>query len=181
MRCKPPVLMPALLIAVLMPGCSASNPRAARDELLAVDTKFSRDVAEKGLEVYEQYFAEDAVSMPAFEPMVEGKTAILDTYRPYYRDPRFKLTWQPMRAEVSRDGTLGFTIGRYQVTHVDDQGKPITRTGKYVTVWRREWDGTWKVVLDGGSPDERPAPAGESAPDGASGDHAAPPAASGAR
>ena len=37
----------------------------------------------------------------------------------------------------------------------DESGALVTRVGKYVTIWRREYDGTWKVLLDGGSPDER--------------------------
>jgi hypothetical protein len=58
-------------------------------------------VASQGLSVFERYYAEDAVEMPSFQPFIEGKSAILDFYRPYGNNPSFKLTWKPSRAEVS--------------------------------------------------------------------------------
>src|SRR5262245_24828214 len=101
--------------------------------------------------------------MPALQPLIEGKSAILDFYRPYI-NPNFKLTWKPARAEVSKDGDLGFTYGHYQATTADESGKLTTRVGKYVTIWRRGYDGAWKVLLDGGSPDEREPAAAAAAP-----------------
>jgi ketosteroid isomerase-like protein len=156
---RPLTLMTVVLLAILLPACTGTTSRAAREELLAVDAKFAALVEEKGLSVYEDYFAEDAVSLPAFEPMVEGKAAIIETYRPYYNSSKFRLRWKPTRAEVSEDNRFGFTIGHYEVTYVNDQGVSVTRIGKYVTVWRKDWDGRWKVVVDGGSPDEHPLPA----------------------
>ena len=179
MRPSLPALSPLIVVAALVAGCGGHNPRAAREELLAVDERFAAEVAEKGLTVFERYYAEDAVEMPSFQPMIEGKSAILEFYRPYSSNPRYKLTWKPTRAEVSDDGGLGYTYGHYEVATVDEQGTPLTRVGKYVTVWRREYDGGWKVVLDGGSPDEREAPpaAGAPAPAAASGGTTASPGA----
>jgi hypothetical protein len=51
-----------------------------------------------------------------------------------------------MAASASPTGTTATTA--------DDQGL-VSRVGKYFTIWRREYDGGWKVVLDGGSPDQR--------------------------
>src|SRR5262249_59307579 len=123
---------------------AGKNSGAAREELLSVDETFASEVADKGLVVFQRYYAEDAVEMPAFQPLIEGKTAILDFYKPYGNNPNFKLTWKPARAEVSKDGDLGFTYGHYQATTADENGVPVTRVGKYVTVWRREYDGTCK-------------------------------------
>jgi ketosteroid isomerase-like protein len=30
-------------------------------------------------------------------------------------------------------------------------GQPTTETGKYVTVWKKQKDGSWKVALDMGN------------------------------
>jgi ketosteroid isomerase-like protein len=153
-------LPPLVVLASLAAGCGGHNPRAAREELLAVDEHLAAEVAEQGISVFERYYAEDAVELPSFEPIIEGKSAILDFYRPYSNNPSFKLTWKPTRAEVSEDGGLGFTYGHYQATTADDQGNLVTRAGKYITIWRREYDGGWKIILDGGSPDQREAPPG---------------------
>ena len=158
MRSVLPALPPLVVLAALFAGCEGSSQRAAREELLAADERFAAEVADKGVSVFERYYAEDAVEMPSFQPLIEGKSAILEFYRPYGNNPSFKLTWTPARAEVSKEGDLGFTYGHYQATTVDEQGTPVTRVGKYVTIWRREYDGGWKVILDGGSPDQREAP-----------------------
>jgi len=155
MRPSLPALPPLVVLAALVAGCGGHNPRAARQELLAIDEHFAAEVTSQGLSVFERYYAEDAVEMPSFQPMIEGKSAILDFYRAYGSNPSFKLTWKPSRAEVSEDGGLGFTYGHYEATTADDQGNLVTRVGKYVTIWRREYDGSWKVILDGGSPDQR--------------------------
>jgi ketosteroid isomerase-like protein len=164
MRPSLPALPPLVVLAALVAGCGGHNPRAAREELLAVDEHFAAEVASQGLSVFERYYAEDAVEMPSFQPIIEGKSAILEFYRPYGNNPSFKLTWKPSRAEVSEDGGLGFTYGHYEATTADDQGNLVSRVGKYVTIWRREYDGSWKVILDGGSPDDREAPPDAVAP-----------------
>jgi ketosteroid isomerase-like protein len=158
MRPSLPALSPLVVLAALIAGCGGPNPRVARDELLSVDERFATEVAEHGVSVFERYYAEDAVEMPAFQPLLEGKSAVLEFYKPYGNNPNFKLTWKPIHAEVSKEGDLGFTYGHYQATTIDDEGTPVTRVGKYVTIWRREYDGGWKVVLDGGSPDQRESP-----------------------
>ena len=101
MRPSLPALPPLVVLAALVAGCGGHNPRAAREELLSVDERFAAEVADQGLSVFERYYAEDAVEMPAFQPMIEGKSAILDFYRPYGNNPSFKLTWKPIR-EIGR-------------------------------------------------------------------------------
>ena len=45
-------------------------------------------------------------------------------------------------------GDLGYSIGTLEVTVNDAEGNPVTRGGKYTTVWRKQKDGQWKVVSD---------------------------------
>jgi len=51
--------------------------------------------------------------------------------------------------EVSQDGTLGYTWGRYDFTTHGKDGKDSTDTGVYLTIWRRDASGAWKVAYDG--------------------------------
>jgi ketosteroid isomerase-like protein len=62
--------------------------------------------------------------------------------------PNLKITWQADNANVARSGELGYTSGAYQMSFTDAAGKTIPDNGKYVTVWRKQADGNWKVVLD---------------------------------
>jgi len=59
----------------------------------------------------------------------------------------------PARAQVLIPGVLGMTTGRFERRWVGTEGKPQHRKGTYVTIWKKQPDGAWKVVFDTGSPD----------------------------
>jgi hypothetical protein len=63
-------------------------------------------------------------------------------------NPGFAVGWQPTTVEVSTAGDLGYTVGTYESTLQDEHGNPVTDRGKYVTVWKKQPDGKWKVVAD---------------------------------
>ncbi len=42
---------------------------------------------------------------------------------------------------------MGYTIGTYELT-VEQDGAPMVTVGKYVTLWKKQADGSWKVVVD---------------------------------
>jgi len=62
------------------------------------------------------------------------------------------LTWHPVFAWVTTSEDLGFTIGEYIATMRGPSGAAVQRFGKYLTVWQRQGDGSWKFVADGGNP-----------------------------
>lgn len=62
------------------------------------------------------------------------------------------LTWHPVFAWVTSSEDLGFTVGEYIATLRGPSGAAVQRFGKYLTVWQRQRDGTWKFVADGGNP-----------------------------
>ena len=64
-------------------------------------------------------------------------------------DPAFALQFSASRVEVAASNDLGFTEGTYSMTMTDPKRKkPVTEKGKYVTVFRRLPDGSWKSVED---------------------------------
>lgn len=61
------------------------------------------------------------------------------------------IKWNPIKAEVSNDGSLGYTWGNWTYTVKDKNGKENITYGNYVTIWKKQLDGKWKFVLDGGN------------------------------
>lgn len=55
-------------------------------------------------------------------------------------------------------GDMGFTWGHFVEQSKDKSGKPATRSGRYMTIWKRQADGTWKVAMDASN--EEPADCG---------------------
>ena len=72
----------------------------------------------------------------------------------FFATPGNRLEWKPTGAESERD--LGCTLGRYQMTQVDEKGGKTIGHGTYITAWRRQPDQSWKVIFDGGVPDPAP-------------------------
>ena len=72
-------------------------------------------------------------------------------------EPGLKLLWEPDTAVIAASGDIGYTIGRSQVRQTNPDGSVAVRsTGRYLTIWRRQPDGSWKVELDTGNTDPKP-------------------------
>ena len=149
-------LIALALVACASLACEEVESREDRRALLALDREFAQKVEQHGFKVLEDFYDEDAVYMPSFASTIEGREKILDAYRPYYDSTAIRLSWVPSRAEVARSRDMGWTIGTYTVTHTDDKGTTTIRHGRYVTIWKKQRDGSWKAVLDSGTPDEKP-------------------------
>src|SRR6266496_5162939 len=59
------------------------------------------------------------------------------------------LSWWPLGAEIAQSGDLGCSVGEATI-------ESLHHYSKYLTVWKRQQDGGWKFVADGGN--QRPAP-----------------------
>ena len=117
--------------------------------LLDADKAFDRDTAARGLEGWMGWFAEDA-QIPGQTGMVQGPAALREVYSKMFAAKEFSIHWWPVHAELSADGTLGYTFGRAKVSWRDEKGALQTKDGRYTTVWRRQKDGSYKVIFDMG-------------------------------
>lgn len=139
----------ALALSVAAAGAATAGDAAARREaLLEADRAFARATADKGSEGWMAWFADDGMIVTAEGPLARGRQAVHDLTAPFLEDPNVTFTWEPELAEVAAAGDMGWTVGSYRVTAIGEDGQPIERTGRYVTVWQRQDDGSWKVALD---------------------------------
>lgn len=81
-------------------------------------------------------------------PIAQGRQAISQLFTGFFSLKNLKISWHADKASVARSGELGYTSGAYQMTFTDQNGKDVSDKGKYVTVWKKQSDGSWKVVLD---------------------------------
>ncbi len=65
-------------------------------------------------------------------------------------NPEYLLRWEPTNAGVFADGSHGFTTGHGELVRRTPPGDTAW-AGHYVTIWRRESGGQWRVILDTGS------------------------------
>jgi ketosteroid isomerase-like protein len=133
-----------ILLAAGMSGCV--KPTA--EDLIRVDQEFSKSSQENGMKfAFLQYAADSAVLLQRNALPVVGKKVIAEAFE-LFSDTVFILSWEPLDAEISNSGDLGYTYGLY--TSFIKADSSVAR-GKYVTIWEKQADGSWKFVLDGGN------------------------------
>ncbi|HET9359126.1 MAG TPA: DUF4440 domain-containing protein [Vicinamibacterales bacterium] len=95
------------------------------------------------------YWAENATLMAPGLPAVKGSAAIKPVIAELVADPNFSLSLQTVTVEASRGGDFGYTQGTYTVTATDPATKKaVTEKGKYLTLYMKQPDGSWKSVQD---------------------------------
>ena len=110
------------------------------------------------MDAFVDLMIDDAYLLPPDAPLAEGKEAIRAVIAALEATPGFSVTWSPSAAEVGSGGDLGFTIGTYEMTMDDPEGNPTRIVGKYITVWKKQSDGTWKATADMFNADGPPTP-----------------------
>lgn len=114
-------------------------------QILDTDREFSKYSQENNpAEAFKKYLISDAVMLPNNQNPVLGIDSIFQSMGPTSTD---KLSWEPQGGKVSNDGTLGYTWGIY--TMIIDSGKQYL--GKYLNVWEKQLDGSYKVIADMGN------------------------------
>jgi ketosteroid isomerase-like protein len=147
------VAMLALGAAALIGG--ETNPRA--DVLADADRAFAKATAERGLDGFTSFLAGNAMTLRPDSPVIIGRDELAKRWAPLLNDPAARITWQPLHAEIARSGDLGYTVGSYQITRTEAGVARVAGSGKYVTIWRKQRDGSWKVEFDSGVQDTQPA------------------------
>jgi hypothetical protein len=114
-------------------------------ELEEADRAFARDTAARGVEGWVSAFdAEGAIWRGG---RIEGLEAIRKAMGPILAGG--PLRWEPVASGLAPDGQRGYTVGRWTLG---------ATKGVYVSIWRRQPDGTWKVLFDVGTsrPERKP-------------------------
>lgn len=114
--------------------------------LYKLEAEFAADTAKGGGRAFAAWFAPDAVTLANGKAPVVGHDAIAAeaTWSP----ESYQLTWTPEGGRMAANGDMGFTWGQYHGTAKDAEGNPVKTTGRYMTVWRKQPDGSWKVEMD---------------------------------
>jgi ketosteroid isomerase-like protein len=62
--------------------------------------------------------------------------------------PGAAVSWTATKVEVAKAGDLAYVSGTYEETMTDASGKPAKDRGKYLEIFKKQADGTWKAILD---------------------------------
>ena len=119
----------------------------AEDPVAAVknaDAAWAKAAAAHDLVNSLSYYASDAVVLPAHEEMLTNKPDILKSWTALL-DKNNAVTWKPMWVEAAKSGELVYVVGTYTMSTKVAKGKPTVDRGKYLAVWKKQDDGSWKA------------------------------------
>jgi uncharacterized protein (TIGR02246 family) len=96
-------------------------------------------------------FADDGIQLAGSGKIFKGPKQIMERQKAAMAgaDPGVKVTVTTVN--VWLDGDTAYETGKYKYEYTE-KGKPGTDEGRYVTIWKRQKDGSWKLSMDMGVP-----------------------------
>ncbi|MGC4102793.1 YybH family protein [Ferruginibacter sp.] len=142
-----------VVVACVMLSCNLFEKKKEvagpeeRQKMMDTDRAFSKLSVAKGMKnAFLEYIDSNGVLLRPDQFPIVGADAI--DFLIQINDTAYTLQWEPKDGAVAQSGELGYTYGLYKLT---PSGKDTSLYGTYVSVWKKQSDGSWKFVLDSGN------------------------------
>ena len=112
------------------------------EEVRQAEIGFAKAFADRDKAKFFSYVADDAVFLSALGTL-RGKAEVIERWSRFFDGvPVAPFSWGPERVELTSHGTIGFSMGPIY-------GSNGKHGGYYSSIWQKQKDGTWKVIVDG--------------------------------
>lgn len=141
------LLMPFFLLTACYKKKEIKDTTEQKAEMIAAEISFSEMSKEKGTRAALMQFIDTngVLLRPNSFPLV-GADAI--DFISQSNDTAYTMIWQPKGGNIAASGELGYTFGVYSVL---PKNKDAAMHGTYVNIWKKQADGSWKLLLDSGN------------------------------
>jgi len=141
------LLFPFFLVTACGRKKEIKDTTEQRAEMIAAEISFSEMSKTKGTKAAMMQFIDSngVLLRPNSFPLV-GADAI--DFISQSNDSTYTMIWQPKGGNIAASGELGYTFGVYSVF---PKNKDSAMHGTYVNVWKKQPDGSWKLLLDSGN------------------------------
>ena len=142
-------LLSLLAVSAACAPVRAADMDSRAQALVKLDDEWSKTAATKDAHKVASYYAENALAYPPNDVLAGGRDAAEKVWASYFAAaPDFKISWKTTHAEMAKSGDLGYTAGTYEDSYTGADGKMVSEKGKYVCLWAKQKDGSWKAVHD---------------------------------
>jgi ketosteroid isomerase-like protein len=146
MRSRQRIVVGLVLLVVSAAAVLGQTSGKAVDAIRAADVAWLKVYAAKDLDKSVAFLDEQGSMLAPNAPLATGKKAVAKLIASDFAHD--DITWHPDKAGVARSGELGYTSGTTEMSYKDASGKTIFDKGKYLSVWKKQADGSWKVLFD---------------------------------
>lgn len=137
----------ALSLNACSKGQQSANPDSVKQAIQADEAKWNQDFKAKDTERLASHYADDGFLFTTGVPAADGSTAIRQVYANASTDPAFNVQFSSDKIDVS--GDLAYSRGKFTERYTDKKtGKVMSGSGSYITVYKKQDDGSWKAVED---------------------------------
>ena len=149
-------IVPVIILVVMLTGCEYMiNPEQERANLLETDREFAKMSVERSTaEAFNAYLTEDALMFPQGQNLIVGREAIYNELKE--GEHEYTIDWVPQDAAVAKSAEMGWTWGTYTLYIISGEDNIKMSYGKYLDVWNKQEDGSWKLYLDMGNTSPSP-------------------------
>ena len=140
---QPSILPVAVAVLGLAVPLFAQAPSATlKQQVFAAESSFAASMTERNFDAFGSHLSSEAIFF-GDTTVMRGKQAVLKSWRRFFdkADPPF--SWKPDVIEVLPSGKLALSSGPV----FDPKGQQM---GTFSSIWRRESDGSWKIIFDKG-------------------------------
>ena len=92
-------------------------------------------------------FTDDAVMLSQGGRVFKGRQQILERQKEAMQSVTGPIKVSVVTVKIWLDGHTAYETGKYKYEYTE-KGKPTTEEGRYVTMWKRQGDGSWKLSMD---------------------------------
>src|SRR5215217_3393562 len=133
-----------LIVIICLAAQMIAQGQSPLQEMVKTEQAFSKMAEKNTRDAFAAFIADDGL---LFRPgAVNGKKWMLENPLPP-SDKKPLLAWQPSYAGMATSGDMGFTTGPWE-SKADIKDEKLSGHGHFVTVWKKQADGSWKFVVD---------------------------------
>ncbi len=148
---KKTIVSTSVMIAVIFMANIALSQTSTdyRAKIESLNKEMAKNMVEGNTEKLLNLYTEDAISLPSYQPIREGKAAIREASTEMAKTGVKYTSFEPKTLKVTVNGNQITEIGTYSITVLPPNAdKPIEDHGKYLTIWEKQKDGSLKVKVE---------------------------------
>jgi ketosteroid isomerase-like protein len=152
-------LLNMLMIVFIFSGLNllAQNDEQMRKNFDKMNDKFGKALMDGDYNTIASFYTDDAISLPSYEPMWRGKDAILEGNKKDVDSGTKYHSFNARTTDFFSSGDITYEIGTYELTFtLPNMTTEMKDHGKYLNVWQKQSDGSWKLKADTWNSDVNP-------------------------
>lgn len=127
----------------------AQSPAEYKAKIEKINKEMTQYMLEGNSEKSMSLYADDAISLPSYEPMHEGIASIRKANQEMIKSGMKVTAFEPVTLKVMVSGDMITEIGTYKISmSIPGMEAPMNDHGKYITIWEKQKDGSLKVKVD---------------------------------